>query len=110
MGQFKVNFKSNRNKYIELGDNFESNGALFNAVYKGKMPLQMFQKLRLTLMKNITDPMGIDSGVLQDALNEFFNISVMEKDARDFEISDAVILLNSFISYVDEQRVNNKKK
>ena len=110
MGQFKVNFKSNRNKFIELVDNFESKGALFNAVYKGKMPLQTFQKLRLTLMKNITDPMGIDSGVLEDALNEFFTISVVVKDAREFEISDAVILLNSFVAYVDQRRVNNKKK
>lgn len=110
MSNFKVNFKSHKNKYIELSDSFETEGDSFKTSYKGKMPLDVFQKLRLALMTNITDPMNINSSVLEDALNNYFIIEEKEGNTKDFEISDAILILNAFVVYVDNLRVSNKKK
>lgn len=107
---FKVNFKSHKDKYIELSDEFKTEGSSFMVKYKGKMPLSFFQKLRLALMTNITDPMNINSDVLEQALNDYFSISEIAGNEKEFEISDAILVLNAFAVHVDKHRISNKKK
>ena len=105
----KVSFGST-DKFLEFETNFESKGTDFEIVYNGNLSLAKYQKVKFILLKDISDMMNADTKVIEDILNSHFTISRVKGSKRDFELTDAIIVLNSFIYYTEAQKKSNKKK
>lgn len=95
---------------IELDEDFRSEGDSYIVTQKQSMTAADHQKLSLLQMKNSMDPTSINHELLGEILTKYFTFKKIKKEAPDFNIASAVVLLSLFLDHVEKHKIDNKKK